>query len=126
MDRNDPRNPRFEPSKLQSVLQTMAYHVGLVMTEPAPGKLRMGISGPTTQVVVEVTFEPSSHGPEEDSPLGPGVWDQTTVRLEGETQARWTGNRCGAQQAVAAFYAAVVADVAVAEADEAEAEKEAA
>lgn len=122
MDRTDPRHVAHKPDTLERVLQTMSYHTGLVMTEPAPGKLKVGLSHGNVQVIVEITFEPSGCGPV-DSPLGPGVWDQCYVQVEGEVKGSWVGNRCAARQALVGLYVPVIAAAAM---DNVAAEREAA
>jgi len=117
MDRTDPRHVAHELTPLERVLQTMSYHTGLVMTEPAPSTLKMGLSHEDVLVLVEITIQPSSCGPQEDSPLGPNVMDQCCIKVEGEAKGSWVGNRCGARQALAALYAPVIAAAAAMESE---------
>ena len=102
------RTPR---STFENVVQTAAYHTGLVMTEKSPTVLKCGLSGPTKTVVVRITIEPATGPLAAEGP----VWDQCFVALASDpedSKGDWAGNRCGAQKLLASLYADVILDAA--------------
>ncbi len=63
-------------------LSVFAYHIGLIMLEDAPAKLRLH---PCEGVAAEIVIEPAQF-------LKGRVWDQVSIN------GRWCGNRHGAIQ----------------------------
>lgn len=91
-------------SNLERVLETFAYHCGVIMTSPDP-VVSLGLSHGNVQVMVTFEFRERSHGN--------SVWDQVYV------EGKWLGNRCAARDHYARMAAPVL--MAAAKDDEAQA-----
>lgn len=101
---------------LGHALETLAFHTACtVETVVQRGGIRTGgcglsadPAGPADSLRVHLEWQ--IHGqPEPDSDP---VWDRCLVRLHGESEWIWAGNRCGLRNAIARAYAPVIAAIA--------------
>lgn len=104
-------------ARFEHLLSTFGYHLGVLMTEAAPCRGRMGLGyegGPET-VIAEYVIVPGNQHPDsvdfKAEKAAVNVWDQVWFkRADGTWEGH--GNRCGGRDAYAKLMASVIAQAA--------------